>query len=236
VRHEDDSDRESERLGSSDSTSPREDAGPQQSVPPHQVIGNTTAGQTSPEIGPVPQIEIHDDYTGWSRLETNARGVRIRNVWSRYDIPWAAVRDIDIVEAMWRGSGSPYGYELRFTVARDTNPGQPTTARPEGSGPNTGDPGRFELVKAHATKTKTGSSILPKSIQPDQNLEDVRTAILAARNAALAVQSGEGDAVEVGGAARILWNLPRTRSTLRTIGLITMVLVGWILTVWQVLD
>jgi hypothetical protein len=42
--------------------------------------------------------------------------------------------------------------------------------------------------------------------------------------------------VEVGGAARILWNLPHTRSTLRTIGLITLVLVGWILTVWQVLD
>jgi hypothetical protein len=141
-----------------------------------QVPGDTTAGQPPPEVEPIPQIEIHDDYTGWSRLETNARGVRIKNSWSRYDIPWAAIRDIAIVEAMWRGSGSPYGYELMFTVARDTDPGQPTTARHEGSGPNTVDPGRFEFIKAHATKTKTGSSILPKSIQPDRNLEELRTA------------------------------------------------------------
>ena len=37
------------------------------------------------------------------------------------------------------------------------------------------------IGKAHATKTKTGSSIIPKSFQPDLNLEDLRTAILAAR-------------------------------------------------------
>jgi hypothetical protein len=89
------------------------------------------------------------------RLETNARGVRIRNVWSRYDIPWAAVRDVEIVEC---DTESRYNYELRFTVARDTNPGEPTAATPEGSGPDTGDPGRFSC--SHMIRTTTGTGVL----------------------------------------------------------------------------
>jgi hypothetical protein len=67
-------------------------------------------------------------------------------------------------------------------------------------------------------------------------LEDLRQRILAARDAAIAEHSGEGGAVEVRGAARILWNFPQTRTILKIIGTIVVVLAGIILAVIQISD
>jgi hypothetical protein len=187
-------------------------------------------GQTSPEVAPVPRIDKIQ--RNRATLETNARGVQIGNSRSQYDIPWAAVRDVDIVEAMWRGTGSPYGYALRFIVARDTNPEEPS-ARPEGSGPDTVDPSRFEPIIAEATAVKTSNIIIPKPRQADLNLEDLRNAILAARDAALADHSSEGAAVEVSGRARILWDRPGTRLTLKRIQIWGLFLLLLVLTVIQ---
>jgi hypothetical protein len=134
-----------------------------QEVPGHDHHTNrvreTGSGSHGPILRSVPtnRLSQHLDRSSGSRqrLETNARGVRIRNVWSRYDIPWAAVRDVEIVEC---DTESRYNYELRFTVARDTNPGEPTAATPEGSGPDTGDPGRFSC--SHMIRTTTGTGVL----------------------------------------------------------------------------
>jgi hypothetical protein len=166
---------------------------------------------------------------GWSErewLETNGRGVRITNFLSHYEIPWAAVRDVNIVEAKWRNDGSPYWHELRFTLATDANPGGPNAVTPDDGGPHTVGPGRFELVRARATRMSTANLISFKPDQPELNrLEELRHAILAARDAALASHSNERDAVEVRGPARILWNRPCTMPALERIGFIVLVLV-----------
>jgi hypothetical protein len=159
-------------------------------------------------------------------LETNARGVRIKNPWSHYDIPWVAVRGIEIVGA---GDGeSPVAageHYLRFTVDSDANPSGSKAARPDGSGPDTVVTGRLVAVRAHCTQMADVG-----------RLEDLRHRILAARDAAIAEHSGEGGAVEVRGAARILWNFPQTRTILKIIGTIVVVLAGIILAVIQISD
>jgi hypothetical protein len=146
-------------------------------------------------------------------LETDARGVRIRNPWSQYDIPWAAVRGIEIVES----DRSQY---LSFTVDSDANPGGPKAANPDGRGRYTAYPGRFVAVRVHCTETFDVG-----------RLEDLRRRILAARDAALAEHSGEGGAVKVRGAPLILWNFPRTRVVLTVIGSFVLLLVSLILVV-----
>jgi Bacterial PH domain len=180
-----------------------------------------------PGLGGLLEV-THDDPDGHGirlgsshTLETDARGVRIRNPWSQYDIPWAAVRDIEIV----RGDAAELqlGAEryLSFTVDSDANPGGPK-AGPDGSTSDT-YPGRFVAVRVHCTETSDVG-----------RLEDLRLRILAARDAALAEHSGEGGAVKVRGAAWILWNLsPRTRVVLTIIGSFVLGLVGLIAVAWE---
>jgi hypothetical protein len=148
----------------------KEDPEPVTPGPPTDAHGTSSVG---PEVSHGDDPDSQGIRLGSSHtLETNARGVRIKNPWSHYDIPWVAVRGIEIVGA---GDGeSPVAageHYLRFTVDSDANPSGSKAARPDGSGPDTVVPGRLVAVRAHCTQTADVG-----------RLEDLRHRILAARD------------------------------------------------------